>query len=86
SVDILSAPEPAQFDDLDPKVFGVIVEDEGGRRRGLLLPDIGGVETASQQVRIATRKAGIAPHEPVRLYRFRVTRFREPFGHVQTSE
>ena len=86
SVDILSGPEPAEFADLDPKVFGVIVEDEGGRRRGLLLPDIEGVETAAEQVRIAARKAGIRPHEPVRLHRFRVTRFREPFGHVQTSE
>jgi AmmeMemoRadiSam system protein A len=86
SVDILSGPEPAEFADLDPKVFGVIVEDEGGRRRGLLLPDIEGVESAAQQVQIASRKAGISPHEPVRLHRFRVTRFREPFGHVQTSE
>jgi MEMO1 family protein len=82
SVDILSEPEPAEFADLDPKVYGVIVEDESGRRRGLLLPDIAGVETAAEQVRVASRKAGIDPRESVRLYRFRVERFGENFGHT----
>jgi AmmeMemoRadiSam system protein A/AmmeMemoRadiSam system protein B len=77
SVDVLSEPEPAQFEELDPKTYGVIVEDERGTRHGLLLPDIEGVESAAQQVEIATRKAGIAPGEPVRLYRFRVERFSE---------
>lgn len=77
SVDVLSEPEPAQFEDLDPKNYGVIVEDEAGTRRGLLLPDIEGVETAAQQVQIATRKAGISPRESVRLSRFRVRRFSE---------
>lgn len=77
SVDILGAPEPASFEDLDPKIYGVIVEDESGKLRGLLLPDIAGVETATQQVDIAARKAGIAPGLPVRLSRFRVSRFRE---------
>lgn len=77
SVDVLGEPEPARFEDLDPAVFGVIVEDETGSRRGLLLPDIGGVETAEQQVQIAARKAGLAPNQPHRLYRFRVRRFSE---------
>ena len=77
SVDVLGEPEPARFEDLDPAVFGVIVEDETGSRRGLLLPDIGGVETAEQQVQIAARKAGLATHQPHRLYRFRVRRFSE---------
>jgi AmmeMemoRadiSam system protein A len=77
SVDILYEPEPAQFEDLDPARYGVIVEDEGGYRRGLLLPDIPGVETAQEQVEIAARKAGIAPGTPVSLSRFRVERFRE---------
>jgi MEMO1 family protein len=86
SVDVLDEPEPAEFEDLDPKVFGLIVEDHDGRRRGLLLPDIEGVETAREQLRIAARKAGIAPHEPVRLYRFRVRRFREPFSPEPNSE
>jgi len=77
SVDVLHAPEPAQFEDLDPKTYGVIVEDESNLRRGLLLPDIEGVETARQQVEIAARKAGISPGTPLKLSRFRVERFRE---------
>jgi AmmeMemoRadiSam system protein A/AmmeMemoRadiSam system protein B len=77
SVDILSAPEPATFEDLNPKTYGVIVEDESGKLRGLLLPDIRGVDTARQQVDIAARKAGIAPNKPLRLSRFRVERYRE---------
>ena len=77
SVDILSPPEPALFAELNPKVYGVIVEDESGLFRGLLLPDIPGVETAEQQVNIAARKAGIPPGAPLKLSRFRVDRFRE---------
>lgn len=77
SVDVLGEPEPVRFEDLDPAIYGVIVEDETGSRRGLLLPDIAGVETAEQQVQIAARKAGLAPHKPHRLYRFRVRRFGE---------
>jgi AmmeMemoRadiSam system protein A/AmmeMemoRadiSam system protein B len=77
SVDVLMPAEEAVFEDLDPKVFGVIVEDENGAGRGLLLPDIPGVETAEQQVEIAARKAGIPPGTPVKLWRFKVDRFRE---------
>ncbi len=77
SVDVLSTPEPVQFEELDPKIYGVIVEDESGGRRGLLLPDLQGVETARQQVDIAARKAGIAPGTPLKFSRFRVERFRE---------
>jgi AmmeMemoRadiSam system protein A len=77
SVDVLLPPEPATIEDLDPKLFGVIVEDESESRRGLLLPDIPGVETAEQQVEIATRKAGIPHGTPVKLSRFKVERYRE---------
>ncbi|MBD0325877.1 MAG: AmmeMemoRadiSam system protein A [Pyrinomonadaceae bacterium] len=77
SVDVLYPPEPAEFEELDPAVYGVIVEDEAGTRRGLLLPDIQGVETAEQQVDIAARKAGINPGTPLKFSRFRVERFRE---------
>ncbi len=80
SVDILGVPEAATFEDLDPKIYGVIVEDESGKLRGLLLPDITGVDTARQQVDIATRKAGIAPGTPLKLSRFRVDRYREGAG------
>lgn len=72
-VDILSPPEPVDSPaELDPKKYGVIVE--AGRRRGLLLPDIPGVDTVETQLMFARRKAGIGPHDPVRLSRFTVTR------------
>ena len=77
SVDVLLPAEATDLEGLDPRVFGVIVEDEDGSRRGLLLPDIPGVETAEQQVEIAARKAGIPHGTPVKLWRFRVERFRE---------
>ena len=77
SVDVLEAPEPATFADLDPATYGVIVEDELGLARGLLLPAIEGVDTAQRQVEIAARKAGIPPGTPLKLQRFRVTRYRE---------
>jgi AmmeMemoRadiSam system protein A len=77
TVDVLERPEPAALEDLDPAEFGVIVEDNTGRRRGLLLPALEGVERVCDQVRIATRKAGISSGEPLKLYRFRVRRFRE---------
>jgi MEMO1 family protein len=77
SVDVLFPPEETVMEDLDPAVFGVIVEDESGARRGLLLPDIPGITDAKQQVEIAARKGGIAPRGPIKLWRFRVERFRE---------
>jgi AMMECR1 domain-containing protein len=77
SVDVLLPAERTVFEELDPKVFGVIVEDETRGRRGLLLPDIPGVETAEQQIEIASRKAGISRDTPVKLWRFKVDRFRE---------
>jgi AmmeMemoRadiSam system protein A len=77
SVDVLDRPEPARLEDLNPATFGVIVMDHLGLRRGLLLPDIEGVKTAGQQVHIAARKAGIAPHESFKLFRFHSHRFKE---------
>jgi AmmeMemoRadiSam system protein A len=77
SVDVLLPAEETVFAELDPAIYGVIVEDEDGSRRGLLLPDIPGVETAEQQVEIAERKAGIPQGTPVKLWRFKVERFRE---------
>ena len=72
SVDVLSPPEPCSEEELDPRLYGVIVESVW--RRGLLLPDLEGVDTVSEQVRIARMKAGIGPREPVRLLRFTVER------------
>ena len=73
SVDVLTDPEPvASEQELDPQLYGVIVEN--GLRRGLLLPDLEGVDTAQAQIAIAREKAGIAKNEPVSLSRFRVVR------------
>jgi AmmeMemoRadiSam system protein A/AmmeMemoRadiSam system protein B len=77
SVDVLFEPEPTVIEGLDPRIFGVIVEDESGSRRGLLLPDIPGVDGVEQQIEIAARKAGIPRDEPIKLSRFRVERYRE---------
>ena len=73
SVDVLGAPEDiASEAELDVKRYGVIVSR--GRRRGLLLPDLEGVDTPRQQVEIARQKAGIGPKEPIELQRFEVVR------------
>lgn len=77
SIDVLSSLEPARFEDLNPAAFGVVVTDEAGSRRGLLLPNIESIETVGQQVGVAAKKAGIKPGEPLRLYRFRTRRFSE---------
>ncbi len=62
-------------EELHPERYGVVVES--GRRRGVLLPAIEGVTSTDQQIAIARQKAGIAPDEPVTLYRFSVLRYRE---------
>lgn len=73
SVDVLGDTErissPTQ---LDVKRYGVIVTK--GARRGLLLPNLEGVDTVEQQIAIAKQKAGIKEHEKVELERFEVVR------------
>lgn len=73
SVDVLGEPERI-FDTkaLDVKRYGVIVENGG--RRGLLLPDLEGIDTVEEQIAIAKRKASIRPDEKVALWRFEVIR------------
>jgi AmmeMemoRadiSam system protein A len=74
SVDVLSVPEEIKdISQLDPKKYGVIVSS--GYKKGLLLPDLEGVDTAEEQVDITKRKAGIYPGEKVILYRFEVKRY-----------
>ena len=77
SVDVLSQPELCRLEDLDPRNYGVIVEDRDGVRRGLLLPNLEGIDTAAKQVEISSRKAGIAPSTYVKLFRFRAERYLE---------
>jgi len=74
SVDILSNPEEAKdISQFDPKKYGVIVSS--GYKKGLLLPDLEGVDTVEYQIDIAKRKAGIFPGEKIKLYRFEVKRY-----------
>lgn len=73
SVDVLGEAEPCRRQDLDPKRYGVIVSL--GQRRGLLLPDLEGVDTVEQQLAIALQKAGIKANEPYAIERFEVKRY-----------
>ena len=73
SVDVLTKPERISGpQELDVKRYGVIVSC--GRRRGLLLPDLDGVDTVEEQISIARSKGGISEREPVVLERFEVIR------------
>jgi len=73
SVDVLGEAERI-FDtkDLDPKKYGVIVENGG--RRGLLLPGLEGIDTVEEQIAIAKQKANIGAKEKVSVWRFEVIR------------
>jgi AmmeMemoRadiSam system protein A/AmmeMemoRadiSam system protein B len=73
SVDILDEAEPvASMEDLDAKKYGVIVTS--GFKRGLLLPNLEGVNRPEEQIDIALQKAGIGPDEDYKLERFEVIR------------
>jgi AmmeMemoRadiSam system protein A len=76
SVDVL---QPAELvsgpQDLDPALYGVMIESLDGLRRGLLLPRIEGLDTVEQQWLAVHHKAGIKLGTPVRVERFTVTRF-----------
>jgi len=72
-VDVLGPAEDIESpDQLDPKRYGVIVSK--GHRKGLLLPDLDGVDSVQQQVSIALQKGGISDHEEYHLQRFEVIR------------
>ena len=72
-VDILGDAEDIDSpNELDVKRYGVIVTS--GRKRGLLLPNLEGVDTVGEQIAIARRKAGISEKEKITLQRFEVIR------------
>jgi MEMO1 family protein len=75
SVDVLTEPEPASREDLNPKVYGVVVSK--GNRRGLLLPDLDTVDTVEKQISIALEKGGIPSKEGYKIERFEVIRHKE---------
>jgi AmmeMemoRadiSam system protein A len=75
TVDVLSPPEKVEeISTLDHKKYGVIVSN--GPRRGLLLPNLEGVDSVEEQLRITRMKAGISEDEPAEIFRFEVQRYR----------
>ncbi|MDR0908153.1 MAG: AmmeMemoRadiSam system protein A [Spirochaetaceae bacterium] len=74
NVDVLSEFEESTRDKLDPKKYGVMVST--GWKRGLLLPDLEGVDTVDMQLSIACRKGGIGLHEKYVIERFTVERYK----------
>ncbi len=73
SIDVLMSPEPIKsLENLDVNKYGIIISLN--ERRGLLLPNLKGIDTVEEQVRIALVKAGIAPNERYNIQRFEVIR------------
>lgn len=73
NVDVLGRPQDISgLNELDVKRYGVIVTS--GHKRGLLLPDLEGVDTVEEQVAIAMQKGGITEDDEVKLQRFEVIR------------
>lgn len=74
SVDVLSPPEEVKdLKELNPKKYGVIVSK--GYKKGLLLPDLQGIDTVEEQLRIAKMKAGMSYNEDAKIFRFEVKRY-----------
>lgn len=74
NVDVLSEPKPVtNMNILDPKKYGIIVRNE--EKSGLLLPDLDGVDTVEEQLRIAKKKAGILDSDEYEIEYFEVTRY-----------
>ena len=76
-VDVLSPPQSVHSKEvLDPEKYGVIVGK--GWQKGLLLPDLEGIDTVEQQLAIAKQKAGLSdvPDEDLEIHRFTVTRYK----------
>jgi hypothetical protein len=77
SVDVLTVPEEIyDYDKLDIQIYGVIVSD-GKYKRGILLPNLEGIESIEHQIQIAKRKAGLkdVPLAQLKIYRFTSTRY-----------
>lgn len=75
SVDVLSEPvKVTDLNELDPRKYGIIVSK--GMRKGVLLPDLEGVDTVAQQLSIALMKAGIREDEEFEVYKFTVKRLK----------
>lgn len=76
-VSVLKPPERVNsVADLDPARYGTILT-AGNGRRGLMLPNVPGLDTVPKQIAAIQRKAGLNPKEPVKLERFEVEKFEE---------
>jgi AmmeMemoRadiSam system protein A len=76
-ISILSPLEPVQSEaDLDPKIYGIEIQDEYGHR-AVLLPDIEGVDTVEKQIAVTREKAWIGPDVPIKIRRFHVIKVEE---------
>jgi AmmeMemoRadiSam system protein A len=60
---------------LDPHRFGVLVES--GRKHATLLPNIEGIDSVEEQLRIVRQKAGMGPSETIVMYRYPVEKIEE---------
>jgi AmmeMemoRadiSam system protein A len=67
----------ASHDELDPARFGIEVRDRSGRR-AVLLPEIAGVNTVEQQIKVTRQKAGIPPGNELEIRRFSVVKIADP--------
>jgi AmmeMemoRadiSam system protein A len=78
-VDVLGEPEEVHSpQELDPQRYGLIIQSENHPwKRGLLLPDLEGIDTVDKQIYWTRHhKAGITdPREPVKMFRFEVRRY-----------
>lgn len=73
TVDVLSPPDNVTDTSmLDPRLYGIIVQE--GKRKGLLLPNLDGIESVADQIEIACGKAGIKMSKKTKISRFRVER------------
>ena len=75
-MDVLTDPIKATKEELNPtKIYGVIVSK--GQNRGLLLPDLEGVDTVEEQLNIACQKGGIDINDDYEIEKFEVIRYKE---------
>lgn len=75
-ISLLSSPTPIHNNnELNPQKFGVIVKQ--GFRQATLLPDIEGIDTIDEQLRIVKNKAGILNNDELKIYKFEVKKIKE---------
>ncbi|CCQ91107.1 AMMECR1 domain protein [Nitrospina gracilis 3/211] len=75
SIDVLSPLERVtNLSMLDPKQYGLVIRND--KKQGVLLPDLDGVPTVEEQVRLCRIKGGFTDDDLEEYFRFRVQRFR----------